>query len=105
MIGFKDQALAPAGVRRSPELWGHEYSFPQAEGSPGRVNAGLFMALLEGTGDRRNSSNTRSAKWQGDWIIAGASHLRGSEAWGKGGYVHTHVDTANQWEKTVRNGH
>lgn len=105
MIGFKDQALAPAGVRRSPELWGHEYSFSQAKGSPGRVNAGVFMALLEGTGDRRNSSNTRSAKWQGDRIIAGASRLRGSEVWGKCGCVHTHVNLVNQWEKTVRNGH
>lgn len=48
MIGFKDQAVAPAGVR-SPELWGQEYGFPWAEGSLGWRVQGVW-ALPEGTG-------------------------------------------------------
>lgn len=44
MIGFKDQALAPAGVRRSLGLWGHEYSFPrprEVQTVAGQVERGL----------------------------------------------------------------
>lgn len=56
VIGFKDQALAPAGVRRSLELWGQESGFPWAEGSLGWRTQGRRWHCRR-TRDRRSGSD------------------------------------------------
>lgn len=43
VIGFKDQAGAPAGVRSSPELWGQESDSPWAEGGLGWWRQGVCV--------------------------------------------------------------
>lgn len=63
MIGFKDQARAPAGARRSLGLWGHEHSFPRLRKSP-------------------DGGGGPSGEGTGSWQEPHAFH--GSEARGKG---------------------